>query len=252
MFHGVKPLMCLAAPCAFVALSLTVPVQAQTINPTVSYLYVGGPDAIHAYNVAADGTMTAMRGAPFLGILNTFIPPVVNGTYMFAWDGDITSYDDLLYLYKIEAGGVLKRVNAIDFGADYDIHFEENMFLDKKGETLYVTGDDFDEQVIHSFQVNWDKGTLTNLGGVEGLPGEPGTTGYFYYPPKFIANDKYLFTGTGYEPRDLWVGSHKQRLIGRRPIHTGCAARACWICSDPWNGRRGRPRESSGPDLFLP
>ncbi len=37
------------------------------------------------------------------------------------------------------------------------------MFLDKKGETLYVTGDDFDEQVIHSFQVNWDKGTLTNL-----------------------------------------------------------------------------------------
>ncbi len=200
MFHGVKPLMCLAAPCAFVALSLTMPVQAQTTNPTVSYLYVGGPDAIHAYYVAADGTMTAMRGAPFLGILNTFIPPVVNGTYMFAWDGDISSYDDLLYLYKIEAGGVLKRVNAIDFGANYDIHFEENMFLDKKGETLYVTGDDFDEQVIHSFQVNWDKGTLTNLGGVEGLPGEPGTTGYFYYPPKFIANDKYLFTGTGTSP----------------------------------------------------
>ncbi len=108
MFHGVKPLMCLAALCAFVALSPTMPVQAQSINPTVSYLYVGGPDAIHAYNVAADGTMTAMKGAPFSGILDTFYPTGCKRN-LFAWDGDISSYDDFLYVYKIEAGGVLEE-----------------------------------------------------------------------------------------------------------------------------------------------
>ena len=82
-----------------------------------------------------------------------------------------------------------------------------------------VTGDDFDEQVIHSFQVEWDKGTLTNLGGVAGPSRRgPGTTGYFYYPPKFIANDNISLHGNGYEPGGLWVElQHKQRFIGRRP-----------------------------------
>ena len=198
MTHGFQPHASLTALCAFVALALTlqIQVQAQSSNPAVSYLYVAGPEAIHAYNVAADGTMTAMKGAPFAGILDPYGPGLVNGTYMFAWDGDITQYDDFLFVYKIEAGGVLKKVNAIDFGGNYDLRAEDNMFLDKKGETLYVTDDDFDVQEIHSFKVNWDKATLTPLGEVDGLPGRPGTTGYFYYPPKFLGNDAYLYAGS--------------------------------------------------------
>ena len=47
-------------------------------------------------------------------------------------------YDDFLYVYKIEAGGVLKKSERDRLRRKlHDIHFEENMFLDKKGETLY-------------------------------------------------------------------------------------------------------------------
>jgi hypothetical protein len=194
MTHAEKSHACLTALWAFVALALTPTIQAQVTNPTVSYLYVAGPKVIYAYNIAADGSLSAMKGAPFAGILSTFLTPVANGTLMYAMEGNTGQYDNIMVAFKIESNGVLKQVNSTDMGTIGPDCTPIDMFLDKKGETLYTTSWEFGQEIC-SFKVNWDTGALTLLGEVEGLPGSPGTTDYFYYPPKFLGNDKYLYAG---------------------------------------------------------
>jgi 6-phosphogluconolactonase (cycloisomerase 2 family) len=188
---------CLIALCALVALSFTPGSLAQSSNPTVSYLYLSSNDGIYGYNIATDGSLTPISGSPFHSNLYSPDNMVNNGTYLFAVRNNGQNFGEVINSFKIEANGALKLTAQTNLGVLNDQYpGAAELFLDKKGETLYGVGySTFGGEYLQSYGIKSSDGALTHLGAVPYVPGSLETSGEFDFPPKFLSNDKYLYTG---------------------------------------------------------
>jgi hypothetical protein len=187
----------LSALCALVALTFTPRSLAQSSNPTVSYLYLTWPEAIYGYNIAANGSLTPISGSPFHTNIYAFDNLVNNGTYLFAVRNNGQNFGEVINSFKIESNGALKLTAQTNLGGLNDQYpATVNLFLDKKGETLYGVGNStFGEESLLSYGIKPSDGELSFLGAVPYIPGPLETPGLFHFPPKFLGNDKFLYGG---------------------------------------------------------
>ncbi|MGA2650560.1 MAG: hypothetical protein ABSF28_08550 [Terracidiphilus sp.] len=188
---------CLTALCALIALLFAPHSPAQSAGSAVSYLYLSSPDAIYGYNIATDGSLTPITGSPFHTSLYSFENLVNNGTYLFAVRNSGQNFGEVINSFKIEPNGALKLTAQTNIG-DLNGQFPGTvvLFLDKKGETLYAVGTwEFGGLYLISYGIKPADGALTFLGAVPYVPGSLETSGDYYFPPKFLGNDQYLYSG---------------------------------------------------------
>jgi hypothetical protein len=190
-------LACLAALCALAALTFPAGSLAQPANPTVSYLYLTWPTGIYGYSIAADGSLTPISGSPFHTNIYSFDNLVNNGTYLFAVRDNGQNFGEVINSFRIESNGALKLTAQTNLGVLNDQYpATVNLFLDKKGETLYGVGErTFGGDYLLSYGIKPSDGELSFLGAVPYIPGPLETQGLFYLPPKFLGNDKFLYGG---------------------------------------------------------
>jgi hypothetical protein len=187
---------CLSALFAFVALSITPDSLAQSVSPTVSHLYLSSPTGIYGYNMAADGSLSPISGSPFHTNIFSSYNLANDGTFLFAVRDNRPYFGQVINAFKIQPNGALKltaQTNVSNFNSLYPAMI--NLFLDKKGETLYGVAPGSFDRVLLSFGINPANGILKYLGEVPYLPGPSATPGVYYFPPKFLGNDQYLYTG---------------------------------------------------------
>jgi hypothetical protein len=187
----------LTALCAFVALSFTQGSLAQSSNPTVSYLYLAQPNAIYGYNIAANGSLTPISGSPFHTTLYSFDNLVNNGTYLFAVRGDEQSFGEIINSFRIEPNGALKLTAQTNLGLlNSEFPGAAELFFDKKGETLYgISTYQYGGDYLVSYGIKPSDGALSFLGAVPYIPGSLEASGEYSFPPKFLGNDHYLYSG---------------------------------------------------------
>jgi hypothetical protein len=204
---------CLSALCALVALSLAPSTIAQSANPTVSYLYLSSPTGIYGYDIAGDGSLKPISGSPFHTNLYASFNLANNGTFLFAVRDNGQNFGQVINSFKIQPNGALKltaQTNISNFNFSYKAMI--NLFLDKKGETLYGVAPGTFDQAILSFGFNPVNGILKYLGAVPYVP-ELATPGLYYFPPKFLGNDKYLYTGDVSQTIYGWVRTSNGSLV---------------------------------------
>ena len=156
------------------------------VDCSTSFLYGGEASistTVDAYNIAPDGTLTALAGSPFM-------PGVGASSYVVTLSPDDKTLfvsnqeSSTITVFSVDSGGSLSLLAGSPFPMHHHVSLPTGMATSQDGTLLYVAGSKGSVSALSVFSVATD-GTLAEVAGSPFFPGQPPSLlSLTAYPPK--------------------------------------------------------------------